>query len=253
MARKNNIGRRPSGTPSTGRRNAASGTTNAQQGDDTLVDLVEVSEGGINFFERNKSIILGVIVGAILLVAGYLIYQTFVKIPAEQDAAAAMAPAERLFEQDSFTLALSNPGPNALGFLAIIDEYGGTRAGNLANYYAAVSYLNLGQYEAALDYAKSFDADGDLLPAMKYGVMGDAYSELDDLDAAAEHYEKAVDVSGDNFLTGGYYLSKLGQLYQFQGKNAEALEAFRRLKSEYGQSPEALDADKYITMLEMAG
>jgi hypothetical protein len=44
MAKKNNIGRRPQGTPSTGR----SGGTSAPilEGDETLVDLVEVRDQG---------------------------------------------------------------------------------------------------------------------------------------------------------------------------------------------------------------
>ena len=252
MARKNNIGRRPSGTPNTGRRTGA--TTNApiQEGDDTLVDLVEVGEGSLDFFERNRNLIIGVIVGLILLLGAYFVYKTFVQIPNEKNAAAAMSQAQVQFERDSFALALSEPAPGQLGFLDIADQYGSTAAGNLANYYAAVSYLNLGQYEAALDYAKSFDADGELLPAMKLGVIGDAESELGNLDAAAAAYEDAVDASDENFVTGGYYLSKLAQLYQQQGKNSEALSAYKRLKAEFGQSPEAQTADKYITMLEGA-
>jgi tetratricopeptide (TPR) repeat protein len=163
-----------------------------------------------------------------------------------------MQQAQVQFERDSFNLALVAPGQGGMGFVGIIEEYGSTKAGNLANYYAAVSYLNIGKYEAALDYAKSFDADGSLLPAMKYGIIGDAESELNNMDAALTAYRSAVDAAGDNFVTGGYYLNKLGLLLRSQGKNEEALKAFRRLKVEYGQSPEAATADKYITMLETA-
>ena len=250
MAKKNNIGRRPTGTPSTGRRRSTQGEVPVVEGDDTLVDIVEVRDQGYEFFEKNRNLIIYGALAVIGIVAAVLLYQTFIAGPAERNAADQMQQAQLQFEQDSFSLALANPGQGFPGFLDIIEEYGSTKAGNLANYYAAVSYLNLGQYEAALDYAESYDADGDLMPAMKYGVMGDAQSELNQMDAAVASYRKAVDAAGKNYVTGGYYLNKLAQLLRVQGQNEEALEAFRRLKADYGQSPEAAQADKYIGLLQ---
>jgi tetratricopeptide (TPR) repeat protein len=250
MAKKNNIGRRPQGTPSTGRNQGTSAPV--LEGDDTLVDIVEVRDQGLDFFEKYRNtIVYGAIIVA-LLIAAYFVYQTFVQLPAEKNAMAEMQQAQVQFERDSFNLALANPGNGGLGFIEIVDQYGSTEAGNLASYYAAVSYLNIGQYEAALDYAKSFDANGALLPAMKYGIIGDAQSELGNMDDATSAYRSAIDAAGDNFVTGGYYLNKLGQLLRSQGKNEEALTAFRRLKTDFGQSPEAASADKFISMLEMA-
>ncbi|WP_116125503.1 tetratricopeptide repeat protein [Lewinella sp. IMCC34183] len=252
MARKNNIGRRPTGTPRGGRRTGDEEQIRIEE-DDTLVNVVEVGDQGRDFFERNrKPLIIGV-VALIAIVAGALLYQTFIQRPAERTAAEQMQQAQYQFEQDSFSLALTNPGQGYPGFLDIADEYSNTAAGNLANYYAAVSYLNLGQYEAALDYLQDFDAEGELLPAMKMGVMGDLQSELGNLDDAVDSYREAVDASGKNFVTGGYYLNKLGLLLRQQGRDQEALEAFRRLKSDYANSTEAAQADKYIAALESQG
>ena len=219
-------------------------------GDDTLVDIVEVRDQGLSFFENNKTIILGIVFGLAALVIGYFVYQTFVVKPAEREATAALETAQVEFERDSFNRALVNPNPSELGFVDIVDMYGSTPAGNLANYYAAVSYLNVGRYEAALSYMEDFDPNGTMLEAMKYGIIGDAQSELDNFDAAITNYQKAMDAAGDNFITGGYYLNKLALLYRNQGNTAEALDAFKRLKRDYGQSPEAGMADKYIEMLE---
>ncbi len=249
MARKNNIGRRPTGTPNSGRKEANQ-QVRIEQEDDKLVDIIEVREKGMDFFERNRKPIIGAVVALIFVVAGALLYQTFIAGPAERNAAQQMQQAQIQFEQDSFGLALTNPGQGYPGFLEITEQYGGTEAGNLANYYIAVSYLNLGQYEAALDYLEDFDADGELLPAMKMGVMGDLQSEMENFDAAINSYEEAVDEAGSNFVTGGYYLNKLGMLYRHQGQTEAALEAFRRLKTDFGQSAEAAQADKYITALE---
>ena len=250
MARKNNIGRRPTGTPNTGRTRGNTGGT-LVEGDDTLVDIVEVPDQGLDFFERNKTLILGIVFGIAALVIGYFVYQTFVMKPAQENAMAELRSAQKDFERDSFARALVNPNPQILGFVDIIQEYGSTPAGNLANYYAAVSYLNLGKYEAAISYMNDFDANGTFLEAMKYGVIGDAQGELGNFDAAIDNYEQAIAAAGDNFTTGGYYLNKLALLYRHQGQNEDALAAFRRLKKDYGQSAEAAGADKYIQMLEM--
>ncbi|WP_157976154.1 tetratricopeptide repeat protein [Lewinella sp. IMCC34191] len=250
MARKNNIGRRPTGTPSRGRSSEGNQEIRIEEQDDKLVDIIEVREKGMDFFERNRKPIIGAVVALIFIVAGALLYQTFIAGPAERNAAQQMQQAQYQFEQDSFALALTNPGQAYPGFLEIADEYGSTEAGNLANYYVAVCYLNLGQYEAALDYLEDFDADGDLLPTMKMGVMGDLQSELGDFAAAIDAYEEAVDAAGDNYVTGGYYLNKLGLLYRHQGETENALDAFRRLKMDFGQSAEAAQADKYIAALE---
>jgi len=249
MARKNNIGRRPTGTPKKGR-TTTTGNKPVADGDDTLVDIVEVRDQGLDFFERNRKVIIGAVIALIVIVAGALLYQTFIKGPAERNAAEQMQQAQYQFEQDSFSLALTQPGQGYPGFLDIVEEYSGTKAGNLANYYIAVSYLNLGKYDAALDYLNDFNADGNLLPAMKAGVRGDLESELNKFDAAIEAYRDAVDEAGDNYVLGGYYLNKLGLLLRKQGRNEEALEAFRRLKSDYASSAEAAQADKYIVALE---
>ncbi len=252
MAKKNNIGRRPTGTPSSGRPAPSSDVTRqaADTGDDTLVDIVEVRDQGLDFFERNRKPIIIAVVALIAIVAGALLYQTFIKAPAERNAAEQMQQAQFQFDQDSFSLALTNPGQGYPGFLDIANEYSGTASGNLANYYAAVSYLNLGKYDAALDFLEDFDAAGDLLPAMKAGVMGDLHGELGDFDTAIDDYREAVDEAGDNFVTGGYYLNKLGMLLRKQGRDDEALEAFRRLKADYSSSAEAAQADKYIMAIE---
>lgn len=250
MAKKNNIGRRPSGTPNTGRGRGNVGGTLAE-GDDTLVDIVEVRDQGLDFFERNKVLILGVVFGLAALVIGYFVYQTFVMKPAQETAMTELRSAQTEFERDSFARALVNPNPQILGLVDIIEDYGSTPAGNLANYYAAVSYLNLGKYDAAISYMNDFDANGTMLEAMKFGIIGDAKSELDDFTGAMSSYQSAIDAAADNFVTGGYYLNKLALLYRNQGKNAEALAAFKRLKKDFGQSPEAGSVDKYIEMLEM--
>ncbi len=178
--------------------------TNRKKADETLVDIVEVKDNAQSFVDQNQRLIFGLGIGLIVLVGGYFFYQNLYKAPKEKEAMEQMFKAQEQFERDSFALALTNPGGGYVGFLDIIDSYGGTKASNLANYYAGVSYLNLGQFDDALDYMKSFSPAGHVGPVMKFGVLGDIYSELDQMDNAMSNYKKAIN-SGENEVLTAYY------------------------------------------------
>ena len=174
---------------------------NQKQSDETLVDIVEVRDQAQSFMDANQTYIFGGLVALVVLVGGFLAYKNFYKAPKQQEAVAQMYRAQQRFEQDSFALALTNPGGGFSGFLDIIDEYSGTPAANTAKYYAGVSYLHLGKYEAALDYLKGFSPEGEITPIMKHGAIGDAESELGNYDAAMSAYKKAVNAGDNSVLT----------------------------------------------------
>lgn len=218
-----------------------------QSGDDTLVDIVEVKEQAQDFFERNQKSIIGLLAAVVILAGAYLAYKYAYAEPQNKAAMESIHRAQYQFSRDSFALALENPGQDAEGFLDIISNYGGTKVGNLANYYAGVSYLNLGSYQSAIDYLKDFSPSDDITPSMKFGAMGDAYSELGDMEAALSSYKKAAS-AGANKLTSPYYLFKLGMLEHKQGNKSAALSAFEEIKETYPSSEQATDIDKYIKL-----
>jgi len=223
-----------------------------QQSEETLVDLVEVKDGASDFLEENQKTILGVLAALIIVVGGYIFYNQFVQGPKEKDAAAQMVQAQAMFERDSFALALTNPGGGFMGFLDIIEEFGGTSVANTAEYYAGISYLNLGQYDYALEYLGTFDPEGTVLAYTKYGAMGDAYAEKNEFDQAISFYEKAAN-AGDNEVLASYYLKKVGLLHEKQGNNDQAVAAFQRIKNDYPSSQEGTDIDKYIARVAAKG
>lgn len=224
-----------------------------KQADEVLIDVVEVREQTGDFFERNRRYILGGVGVLLLAVLGLFAYNQFYKVPQQKEAVEQMFQAQIQFERDSFQLALLNPGGGYVGFLDIIDSYGGTPAANTAKYYAGVSYLHIGQqknnankeFEAAISYLQDFNAKGDVLPIMKNGALGDAYSELKDFDKAMSFYKKAVS-AGDNELLTPYYLKKVGMLSEKNGDTQAALNAYERIKNEYPNSTDARDIEKYI-------
>jgi tetratricopeptide (TPR) repeat protein len=216
--------------------------------DDVLIDISEVSGQAEDFFQRYQKQIL-IVGGAILLiVGGWLAYKLAYKAPRQKQAIEQMAQAEYQFQRDSFALALANPGGGFPGFADIAKKFSGTDAGNAALYYAGVSSLNLGQFDAAISYLEDFSPAGKLLPAMKYGTLGDAYGEKGDLAKALSLYKKAADEE-DNGVISPYYLKKVALLSQKQGDAAGAKSAWEKIKNDYPASTEAKEADKYITSL----
>lgn len=213
---------------------------------DDRIDITGAQNEGRDWLEENQKLIVAIVGGLIAIAAGIFLYRTFVQAPAQAEASEQMWRAQQQFERDSFNLALLNPAPGFMGFVDIASEYGSTPAGNLAKYYAGVSYLRLGQYDAAIDYLEDYDEDGEILPATKAGVLGDAYAQKGDFDAAANHYEDAVDKSDDNLVLAPYYMQKLALLHERQGDKAAANALYTRIQQEYPTSTQAGDIDKYI-------
>jgi tetratricopeptide (TPR) repeat protein len=133
------------------------------------------------------------------------------------------------------------------GFKAIADKYSNTPAGNSAKYYAGLCYLRLGDFDNAIAYLEDFDGEGELLPIMKYGLLGDCYSEKKEYDKALDNYKKAT-TAGENDVLVSYYLKKLGMLNEYQGNKDAAKEAYERLHRDFPNqsSSDWRDIEKYI-------
>ncbi|MFZ1678100.1 MAG: tetratricopeptide repeat protein [Saprospiraceae bacterium] len=217
--------------------------------DETLINLATARTKLSIFFEHNQKIILGIIAGIVLIVGGWFVYHNLIMQPKEEKAMAQMWMAQVQFEQDSFNVALANPGGGYSGFIKIISDYKGTKAANLSNYYAGICYLNLGNFDSALSFLNDFKPNGIIGPVMKHGALGDVYSELNQMDKAVENYKKAAEASENELLT-PYYFKKLAMLYETQNEYSKALEIYKKIKSKYPNSNEALSIDKYIARAE---
>jgi tetratricopeptide (TPR) repeat protein len=223
---------------------------NQKKADETLVDLVEARESAQSFYETNQNLIFGILIAVVVGIGGFLAYQNFVVKPKEEKAVAQMWKAENQFARDSFAMALTNPGGGFDGLKTIVDEYGNTDPGNAANYYAGVSYLHLGQFEAAISYLKDVKADGDIMPIMKNGTLGDAYSETGDLDKALSYYKKAVKAAENNEALAPVYLIRYGMLSEKLEKYDEARTAYETLLKKYSTSTLTREAEKFLIRLE---
>jgi len=196
--------------------------------------------------QNHQKQITTVVAIIIVVVVGYIGFKKFYIQPKEKSAQSQMFMAEQYFEKDSFNLAINGDG-NYLGFIDIIDKYGITKSAKLANYYAGISYLNLGNYQEAVNYLNKFSSEDLLLTPVCEGAKGDAYLEMNKNKKALSCYKKAISYKND--FTAPIYLMKAALVYESEGNNKKALEAYQEIKDNYPESTEGREIDKYISRL----
>ena len=231
--------------------------TKFEETDEAFAQIEESLGRTEQFVENNKKNLGYGVLGLVAILLLVLAYFNYVKEPKEQKAYESIFHAEQYFEIDSLDLALYGDGTN-LGFLKIIDEYGSTKSGNLAHYYAGICYLNLANkneesrveyLENAIDELSDFDSDDINVKPMAIGAIGDAYMELGNMDKAVKQYMKAAN-HNENQFTSPLFLKKAGMTYNLMGEHQKALEAFNTIKLKYYRSTEGRDIKKYISREE---
>jgi tetratricopeptide (TPR) repeat protein len=199
------------------------------------------------FIEKNRQLVFAIGAVIILGVTGFIFYNYY---QSNQNTAAQkeLFQAVYYFEADSLGQALNGDGNN-YGFLDIIDLYGSTKAGNLANFYAGATYLKMGDFESAIRYLKSFGASDDLVQARAYSLIGDAYMEQLDYKNAADYYQQASDYKPNKQFT-PVYLTKAAIAYERQGDLSAALKCYTTIVDKFYGAAEYQDAKKHKARLE---
>jgi predicted negative regulator of RcsB-dependent stress response len=200
------------------------------------------------FWSKNSKPLSYVLTALVVLLAGFFGYKYFVVAPNEKKAFESMFHAEDYYRADSARLALQGDNINA-GFLKIMSKYKGTRAANLAAFYAGSCYLKLNDYNNAVKYLKEFSTPALQLQARAYGLLGDAYSELNKKEDAIEAYKKAGTIFEKDDLISPEYLFRAGSLYETMGKNKDAIAMYQIIKDKYPTTQRGFDIDRYLARL----
>jgi tetratricopeptide (TPR) repeat protein len=209
--------------------------------------LAEKLEGAETWMERHPKLVGGIAIAIALVVVGYFGF-TYYKSNLEAEAQKEMFQAIYYFEADSLNLALNGDGNN-LGFIDIIDEYGITDAANLAHFYAGVSFLKQGNFEAARLYLSDFSSNDLLIQARAYSLIGDAYMEEQNYKEAAAYYEKAANYKPNKYFTPAY-LMKAALAFEKSEQREKAIKAYDEVITKYWESAEYQNARKLKARLE---
>ena len=183
------------------------------------------------FVLKNKNTITGVVLVAVLLVVAYLGYTRFILEPENNEANKALVVAAQNFEAGNHTESLEGDGVN-LGTKAIADEYSGTDAGNLANAYAGLSLAKLENYEEAISYLENYDGDDAIVAQKVKHALGNCYAHTGDTSKAIDLLLDAANDANNEVVT-PFCLRDVAAMYEQQGKTAEAVELYERIKKEF--------------------
>ncbi len=201
-----------------------------------------------SFVRDNQKSLLFIGVAILALVIGYIAYQKLYLAPREVEATNQMYVAQQDWQQKNWDKALKGSAGYP-GFEQIISKYSNTKAANLAYFYSGVAYLNKGEYSKAITNLTSYRGDDIMIAAEALGSTGDAYVQKKEYDKAETYFKKAADKAQNRFLT-PLYLKKLGLVYEAENNAKDALDAYKKIKSDYPESTEAQNIDTYIGRTE---
>jgi predicted negative regulator of RcsB-dependent stress response len=195
------------------------------------------------YLDHKRNVNIGLI-AVVVLIAGWVYYAKYYLPEQNEEAAGAIFMAQRYFEKDSFNLTLNGDGKN-LGVIDIADQYGNTKTGNLAKYYAGRSYMGKGDFKTALEYLEDCKFHDEMMAPLNLMLIGDCQVELEKYEDASANFMKAGNMKKNNFVAPIAYM-KAGRVYEKINEWGKALKAYERIKKDYKESEQGREIDKYI-------
>ena len=219
--------------------------TEAEVRQQNVAEAVSKTE---QFFKENGKIIYGCVIAVLVIALAILAYNRFVLQPKKAEAVNQLAQAERWFQAGEYELALSGDD-SALGLLDILSQYG-SKAGEAVYLYTGIAQLRTGAFEDAIATLKKYDGSDPIMQARAQACIGDAYVELEDYTTAVSWFTKAAKTTDNAYAAA--YLLKAGIAAEAAGNKDQALSFYKEIKDQWGNAPEAMEIDKYITRIESA-
>ncbi len=142
------------------------------------------------------------------------------------------------------------PERGVMGLKGIVANYGSSESGELARFYLANAYYNLGQYDDALQQYESFSGGTTFLKAAADFGIGGCHEARRDYARAASFYEKAAGISGAGSMT-PEYLNAAARCFGLSGEKEKAVVIYKRIKKEFPTSSVARDADRFISQFSV--
>lgn len=178
------------------------------------------------FVIRHKNVITYTVAAILVAILGYIIYQKFIVEPEEKEAMTAL--------QEPMYNSITGKNTDALeGANAVIENYSGTDAGNVARIIAgSLTAYEHGNYEEAIAIFEEYDGDDDIVAPKVKHALGNCYSHTGDTDKAIELLLEAAEEANNEAVTPLCWRD-LAAMYEQQGKKEDAINLYERIKTEY--------------------
>ena len=199
------------------------------------------------WLQRNRNVVFGLVGALVLGVVAYLYYTTAYLPERNVEAWDQMSTAIRYYEKDSLDRALRGNAQYP-GFEAIVEDYGDTKAGNLAKLYLGYIYLKQEKWAQAAEQLEAYRVGKNMVGVSALAALGRAYEGQSEHDKAAAAYERAA-LLVPNSQTTPEWLLQAGQAHERAGAPDAALRLYRRLAAEYPTTNEGQQVEKYIARL----
>ncbi|AXJ01008.1 Tetratricopeptide repeat-containing protein [Cyclonatronum proteinivorum] len=200
------------------------------------------------FYKENKGSIIGGLIAVIALISGIIWFVTS-SASAENNAREAMSFAEEQFLGGNFENALfGDDEAMEPGLIEITSRFPRTAAGNLAFYYAAVSFAEIGDYESALSKINRFNVPSGVMGVAPKSLHAMILMQLEQYSDASRMFENAANWDV-NSATTPFNLLNAAEAAYAAGNYDRAATLARRIKTDYPNSQFAANAQRLEGML----
>jgi tetratricopeptide (TPR) repeat protein len=197
------------------------------------------------WYQANKKTVNGVLTGLVVLAVVIVAYMNNVSSN-NVKATSELGKISPYYDQSKYDVAINgNLQENVRGLQAIVDDYGSTKAGELATFYLANCYFAQGNHEKALKYFLDVDVNDELITvsslagaAACYEAQGNHEKAASTFEKAAFKYAKDVNAAENMFYAAKNYLAS--------GNKEKAAELFKKIKKDHQTAAIARDIDRWI-------
>ena len=198
---------------------------NKVQGPET--DIMVETKGKLElFFDNYGNKILWGLIGVALVAVAIFVAISIVDGANQKKEDAAQA---------ALTVAITTDA-EVEAYVAVVEQYEGTKAANTAAYLVGAEYLKAGDLENAKNYlAKYTDAEGiagEIINSLVYMLRGDVAVEENDLQTAEQMYVKALEAN-DDVYTYERVANKLALTYAAMGNGEKAQQTYKAMVAKY--------------------
>lgn len=200
-----------------------------------------------SWVEENRRLV-GYVVGIpILLVAGLFLWNLNLK-ESNEKATAKLSKVLPYYDQGRYEEAINGAPQEGLiqGLVAVVNEHGNTKSGQIAKLYLANCYFAKSDYNKALELYLDANLDDKMLAASALGGAAACHEAMGQYEDAASYFEKAASKNMIG-LQAPENLQHAAANYALAGKRERAAELLKKLKKEFPESTYARDIDRYLT------